>query len=345
MELAESVEIQIQGNTVSVEVVGSVLDEVCRQTDSQPRTHRQVGCLLSSAIACTLAKATGKLVTIQNETRNQETETTHIEYQVFEGESTQFITMQLSPLTLSDECARLIDTEVKSSVSEYVDSNVLDVEIAPSTIKSSVSEKGDSKVLNIEIAPNALKSGVSENVGSNVLDVEIAPSTLKSSVGENVGSNVLDVEIAPNALDYLRRYGDVFVLADSENPQYSYCKIRGVDGAANVVIEFEKFVLVSKADNDSQNKMNNSGTEFITKTFDSTSPIELMHNGLESYVEKSGFSTVDDWIRTLKAKDEIPERSTGNKMFYLYHIQAMSALICSASTRNYLRDKPRKSRL
>ncbi len=323
MELAESVEIQIQGNTVTVEVVGSVLDEICRQTDSQPRTHRQVGCLLSSAIACTLTKATGKLVTIQNETRNQETETTHIEYQIFEGEATQFKTMQLSPLTLSDECARLIDTEVKSSVSENGDSNVLDVEIAPSTIKSSVREKGD----------------------SNVLDVEIAPNTLRSGLSENVDSNVLDVEIAPNALDYLRRYGDVFVLTDSENPQYSYCKIRGFDGAANLVIEFEKFVLVSKADNDSQNRMNNSGTEFITKTFDVTSPVELMHYGLASYVEKSGFSTVDDWIKTLKVKDEIPEWSTGNKIFYLYHIQAMSAVELQPSTQNYLRDKPCKSRL
>jgi len=82
MELAENAEIQIQGNTVTMEITGSVLNEICRQTDSQPKTHKQVGCLLSSAIACALAKATGKPVTIQNETRNQETKTTHIEYQI-----------------------------------------------------------------------------------------------------------------------------------------------------------------------------------------------------------------------------------------------------------------------
>jgi hypothetical protein len=84
MELAQNAEIQIQGNTVTVEITGSILDEICRQTDSQPKTHRQVGCLLSSAIACALAKATGKPVTIQNETRNQETKTTHVEYQILE---------------------------------------------------------------------------------------------------------------------------------------------------------------------------------------------------------------------------------------------------------------------
>jgi hypothetical protein len=85
LELAENAEIQIQSNKVTVEITGSILDEICRQTDSQPKTHKQVGCLLSSAIACALAKATGKPVTIQNETRNQETKTTHIEYQIIEG--------------------------------------------------------------------------------------------------------------------------------------------------------------------------------------------------------------------------------------------------------------------
>jgi hypothetical protein len=84
MELAENAEIQIQGNTVILEITGSILDEICRQTDSQPKTHKQVGCLLSSAIACALAKATGKPVTIQNENRNQETKTTQIEYQILE---------------------------------------------------------------------------------------------------------------------------------------------------------------------------------------------------------------------------------------------------------------------
>jgi hypothetical protein len=85
LELTENVEIQIQGNKVTVETSGSIFDEICRQTDSQPRTHQQVGCLLSSAIACALAKASGKPITIQNENRNQETKTTRIEYQIVEG--------------------------------------------------------------------------------------------------------------------------------------------------------------------------------------------------------------------------------------------------------------------
>jgi hypothetical protein len=84
LELAENAEIQIKGNKVMIEISSSVLAEVCRQTDSQPKTHKQIGCLLSSAVACALAKATGKPITIQNETRNEETKTTRIEYQIEE---------------------------------------------------------------------------------------------------------------------------------------------------------------------------------------------------------------------------------------------------------------------
>jgi hypothetical protein len=84
MELAENVEIQIRDNTVEVEITGSVLNEICLQTDSQPKAHKQIGCLLSSAIACALAKSTGKPTIIQNEIRNQEAKTTHITYQILE---------------------------------------------------------------------------------------------------------------------------------------------------------------------------------------------------------------------------------------------------------------------
>jgi hypothetical protein len=254
LELAENAEIQIQGNTVTVEIIGSILDEICRQTDYQPKTHKQVGCLLSSAIACALAKATGKPVTIQNETRNQETKTTHIEYQIFEYEIFEGETMQLPPLTFSD--ARLNDGEVQSSVS------------------------GDSDL------------------------------------------NILAIEIDPNALNYLKKKGDVFILTAAEIPQYSSYKIKGYDADANLIIKFEEFAEVCKTYPDSQTNINNPRTEFTTKIFDVTSPADLKHYDLAFYVAKSGFSTVDDWLKTLKAADEIPECSTGrNKLFCIYHIQ------------------------
>lgn len=84
LELAEKAEIQIQDSIVTVQITGSVLDEICRQTDYQPKTHKQVGCLLSSAIACAIAKASGKPVTIQNESRNQKPQINQITYQILE---------------------------------------------------------------------------------------------------------------------------------------------------------------------------------------------------------------------------------------------------------------------
>jgi hypothetical protein len=83
MELAENVEIQSIGNTVILEISGSLFDE-CRQTDFQLKTHKQIGCLLSSAIACALAKAAGKPVIIQNEIHNKEQKTTHVTYRMIE---------------------------------------------------------------------------------------------------------------------------------------------------------------------------------------------------------------------------------------------------------------------
>ena len=57
-------------------------------------------------------------------------------------------------------------------------------------------------------------------------------------------TNILKIEIDPNALDYLKKNGDVFILTDVENPQYSYYKIKGYD--ANLIIEFKEFVEVCK---------------------------------------------------------------------------------------------------
>ncbi len=255
LELAENAEIQIQSNAVTIEITGSILDEICQQTDSQPKTHMQVGCLMSSAIACALAKTTGKPVTIQNETRNQETKTTHIEYQIFENQIFKGKTMQLPPLTFSDTPA-LNDGKVKSSLSG------------------------------------------------------------------NSDANILEIEIDPKALNYLKKNGDVFILTAAENPQYSSYKIKGYDADANLIIKFEEFVEACKTYYDSQTNINNPRTEFTTKTFDATSPANSKHYDLTFYVAKSGFSTVNDWLKTLKADDEIPQCSTGhNKIFYLYHIQ------------------------
>ena len=86
MELAETAELQIQNDTVTLELTGNVLKEICQETRNLPRTHSQVGCLLSSAVACVLAKASGKVVTIQEEELSEDRETTRIECRIEEAE-------------------------------------------------------------------------------------------------------------------------------------------------------------------------------------------------------------------------------------------------------------------
>ena len=140
-------------------------------------------------------------------------------------------------------------------------------------------------------------------------------------MSENSDLDVLEIEIAPNALNYLKGNGNVFILTDVQNPQYSYYKIKGYDAKADLIIKFEEFVEICKTIPDSQTNMNDPQAEFTAKTFDVASPAKLKHD-LAFYVAKSGFSTVNDWLKTLKAEDQIPDCSTGHKKtFYLYHIQ------------------------
>lgn len=82
MELAENAEMQVEGNIVTVEITCSILDTICEQTQKLTHTHDQIGCTLTSAIACALAKVSGKPVTIQKETKNPQKKSTHIEYRI-----------------------------------------------------------------------------------------------------------------------------------------------------------------------------------------------------------------------------------------------------------------------
>lgn len=84
LDLAQKAELEVQGKTIIVTLTGSLFSNVCSETDKQPHVHAQIGCLLTSALACVLAKTTGKPITIQDETRNPETKQTIITFSVEE---------------------------------------------------------------------------------------------------------------------------------------------------------------------------------------------------------------------------------------------------------------------
>lgn len=128
----------------------------------------------------------------------------------------------------------------------------------------------------------------------------------------------LEIEVDPHAFEFLKKSGDVFVLTDVQNPQYSYYRIKGFD--SNLNVKFEEFVEVCKGYPEGQTDPNNPTPELIVTVFNVNSPSNTMPSNLGFYVAKSGFNTVQDWLKSLKV-DEIPDCEMGRKTFYLYRIQ------------------------
>jgi hypothetical protein len=84
MEIAESVEIEMDQNTITIYLIKNILNPT-NQEQNQSSANNQIGNLLSSAIACILAKATRKPITIKQETYDKKTKTTTLIYQMQEG--------------------------------------------------------------------------------------------------------------------------------------------------------------------------------------------------------------------------------------------------------------------
>lgn len=84
-EIAEKARVENQTNRVTVEITNDIFNQVCQETGRLQKTHEQVGCLLSSTIACALAKAAGKPVIIEKEERSLDERTMRIQYLLLEG--------------------------------------------------------------------------------------------------------------------------------------------------------------------------------------------------------------------------------------------------------------------
>jgi hydroxymethylpyrimidine/phosphomethylpyrimidine kinase len=80
LEIAEGAEVSVDNSIVKVQLENHIFQALCKETRKLPNTHKFLGCLLSSAIACALAKATRKPIIIMEET--QDGETTKIQYRM-----------------------------------------------------------------------------------------------------------------------------------------------------------------------------------------------------------------------------------------------------------------------
>ena len=84
LEIAENVEIEKENNKITINITGNIFQDDCRESQKCPQAHYAVGCLLSSSLACVLAKAIGKPVTIESEEHQEDKKQTKIEYRVME---------------------------------------------------------------------------------------------------------------------------------------------------------------------------------------------------------------------------------------------------------------------
>lgn len=74
----------VEGEKVTFETGNHIFKDLCLETRNFQRTHETVGCPFSSAIACALAKASAKPVTIEKEEPSPNNETTTIYYRILE---------------------------------------------------------------------------------------------------------------------------------------------------------------------------------------------------------------------------------------------------------------------
>jgi hypothetical protein len=83
-EIADDVVVEVEGNSITVQVTNHMLWEMCRDVSKLEKVHELVGCPLSSSIACALAKASGRPVIIDGD-EVQDRRTSKIRFILLEG--------------------------------------------------------------------------------------------------------------------------------------------------------------------------------------------------------------------------------------------------------------------
>lgn len=83
LQLAREVVMEAEENLVHLKIIGSIYQALYYEADLQ--SVRFLGSPLESAIACAIAKTTGKTVTIQESKINPDTEAIEVSYRIIEG--------------------------------------------------------------------------------------------------------------------------------------------------------------------------------------------------------------------------------------------------------------------
>jgi hypothetical protein len=88
LEIAQNFEMQTEKNKVYVKMENFVYKNLTKETANLLNLYFSLGCPVSSAIACALAKATGKPIVIENQQTSEDGKNMEIEYRILEEEQT-----------------------------------------------------------------------------------------------------------------------------------------------------------------------------------------------------------------------------------------------------------------
>jgi len=83
LQIAGDIFIKIESNSIIITVKRHIFQDLCREMDNLERTHKALGCPLTSALACVVAKSSRKPVIIEKEDRKLN-DITIIEFRLLE---------------------------------------------------------------------------------------------------------------------------------------------------------------------------------------------------------------------------------------------------------------------
>lgn len=86
LEIAKNFEMKTEDNKVYVKIENSIYKNLTKEATNLSNLYFSLGCPVSSAIACALAKAIGKPITIENQRISEDGKNTEIEYSILEEE-------------------------------------------------------------------------------------------------------------------------------------------------------------------------------------------------------------------------------------------------------------------
>jgi len=88
LEIAQTFEIKTENNKVHVKIENSAYKNLSKEAKKLSNIYSALGCPISSAVACALAKATGKPIVIENQQTSEDGKNMEIEYRILEEEQT-----------------------------------------------------------------------------------------------------------------------------------------------------------------------------------------------------------------------------------------------------------------